>query len=86
MRSETRAAPHALSLSSLRRIVLRITRSVDEQQLLAIVHGCGITDQDDLRRAARTKVSSSGGIDLGPDLAVAMLERVQRGQNLASKA
>ncbi|MFK0111716.1 helix-turn-helix domain-containing protein [Streptomyces sp. NPDC091217] len=78
--------PHALSLSSLRRIVLRITRPVDEQQLLAIVHGCGITDQDDLWSAAWTKVSSSGSIDLGPDLAVAMLERFQRGQNLASKA
>ncbi len=78
--------PHALSLSSLRRIVLRITRSVDERQLLAIVHGCGITDHDDLWRAAWTKVSSRGCIDLGPDLAVAMLERFQRGQNLAIKA
>ncbi|MFJ9714234.1 hypothetical protein [Streptomyces sp. NPDC101234] len=36
--------------------------------------------------SAWTKVSSSGGIDLAPDVAVAMLERFQRGQNLAGKA
>lgn len=81
--------PHALSLSSLRRIVLRITRPVDEQQLLAIVHGFGITDQDDLWSAAWTKASISITAEIArADFTetIALLERYQRGQNLAAKA
>lgn len=50
---------HVLSISTLRRIILRITTPVDEQQLLAIVHGCGITDQDELWSAAWKKVTAT---------------------------
>ncbi|OKJ06899.1 hypothetical protein AMK21_32275 [Streptomyces sp. CB00316] len=48
---------HVLSISTLRRIILRITTPVDEQQLLAIVHGCGVTDQDELWSAAWKKIT-----------------------------
>ncbi|MFJ6149178.1 helix-turn-helix domain-containing protein [Streptomyces anulatus] len=50
---------HVLSISTLRRIILRITTPVDEQQLLAIVHGCGITDQDELWSAAWKKITAT---------------------------
>ncbi|MFI8164522.1 helix-turn-helix domain-containing protein [Streptomyces microflavus] len=50
---------HALSISTLRRIILRLTTPVDEKQLLAIVHGCGVTDQDHLWSAAWAKVTST---------------------------
>ncbi|MDG9682383.1 helix-turn-helix transcriptional regulator [Streptomyces sp. DH18] len=50
---------HVLSISTLRRIIMRITTPVDEHQLLAIVHGCGITDQDALWTAAWAKVTTT---------------------------
>ncbi|WP_257895447.1 hypothetical protein [Streptomyces anulatus] len=53
---------HVLSISTLRRIILRITTPVDEQQFLAIVHGCGITDQDELWSAAWKKVTATTAV------------------------
>ncbi|MFJ9352462.1 hypothetical protein [Streptomyces sp. NPDC101237] len=75
--------PHALSVSSLRRIILRITKPVDEQQLLAIIHGCGVTDQDPLWRAAWAKVTSTTAGS--PGETDAPLNRLLKRMNRTSK-
>ncbi|MFJ6076381.1 helix-turn-helix domain-containing protein [Streptomyces sp. NPDC093065] len=43
---EKSGEPLALPISTISRIVSRQTTPVDERQLLAFIHGCGITDQD----------------------------------------
>ncbi|MET7650504.1 MULTISPECIES: helix-turn-helix domain-containing protein [unclassified Streptomyces] len=49
--------PLLLPISTLSRIVSRRTTPVDERQLLAFIHGCGITHQDSLWSTAWKKVA-----------------------------
>ncbi|GAB7111148.1 hypothetical protein JCM4814A_94670 [Streptomyces phaeofaciens JCM 4814] len=57
---------HALSTSTLRRIIMRIAKPVSEQQLLAIVHGLGDTGRDVLWKAAWAKATSTSAPAIEP--------------------